>query len=82
MSEEGTEGRNVDQRLIILGVFAVVAIGIVAAILIGRSGGSDSGGSSTGAEGCEEVEAPEPKPASRGYQETEHVRNYYATTRL
>ena len=63
MSEEGTEGRKVDQRLIILGVFAVVAIGIVAAILIGRSGG-DSGGGSAGAEGCEEVEAPEPKDVS------------------
>jgi hypothetical protein len=25
---------------------------------------------------------PDAKPASRGYQETEHVRNYYATTRL
>ena len=64
MSEEGTEGRNVDQRLIILGVFAVVAIGIVAAILIGRSGGDDSGSASTSAEGCEEVEAPEPKNVS------------------
>jgi hypothetical protein len=28
------------------------------------------------------VEAPDEKPASQGYQETEHVRNYYATTRL
>lgn len=28
------------------------------------------------------VEAPEAKPASQGYQETEHVRSYYATTRL
>lgn len=28
------------------------------------------------------IEAPEAKPASQGYQETEHVRNYYATTRL
>ena len=35
MSEEGTEGRQVDQRLIILGVFALVAVAIVAAILIG-----------------------------------------------
>jgi hypothetical protein len=26
--------------------------------------------------------APDAKPASQGYQETEHVRNYYATTRL
>jgi hypothetical protein len=28
------------------------------------------------------VQAPEAKPASQGYQETEHVRNYYATTRI
>ncbi len=28
------------------------------------------------------VEAPAAKAASQGYQETEHVRNYYATTRL
>jgi len=28
------------------------------------------------------VEAPAAKPASQGYQETEHVRNYYATTRV
>jgi hypothetical protein len=24
----------------------------------------------------------QPQPASQGYRETEHVRNYYATTRL
>ena len=63
MSEEGTEGRKVDQRLIILGVFAAVAIGIVAAILIGRSGGGDSS-SSTGARRLQEVEPPEPKNVS------------------
>ena len=28
------------------------------------------------------VEAPVAQPASKGYQDTEHVRNYYATTRL
>lgn len=28
------------------------------------------------------IETPDPKPASKGYQETEHVRNYYATTRV
>ena len=28
------------------------------------------------------VDATEPKPASQGYQETEHVRSYYATTRI
>jgi len=28
------------------------------------------------------IEAPEAKPVSQGYRETEHVRSYYATTRL
>ena len=28
------------------------------------------------------VESAEAKPASQGYRETEHVRNYYATTRI
>lgn len=28
------------------------------------------------------VDSPQAKPASRGYQETEHVRDYYATTRI
>ena len=28
------------------------------------------------------METAEAKPPSKGYQETEHVRNYYATTRI
>ena len=28
------------------------------------------------------VDTPAAKPQSQGYQETEHVRNYYATTRI
>ena len=28
------------------------------------------------------VEQPEAPPQSQGYRETDHVRNYYATTRL
>ena len=28
------------------------------------------------------VEAAQPAAASQGYRETEHVRNYYATTRI
>ena len=48
-----------DNRLLILGVFALVAIGVVAAILISR-GGDDSDGGST-AEGCREVDEPAPK---------------------
>jgi peptidyl-prolyl cis-trans isomerase B (cyclophilin B) len=58
---EGTEGRQIDQRLIILGVFALVAVAIVAAILISRSGG---GSGSSSASGCKEVEPPEPKHVS------------------
>jgi cyclophilin family peptidyl-prolyl cis-trans isomerase len=54
------EGR--DNRLIILGVFALVAVGVVAAILIARGGGEENGG--TTAEGCREVEEPAPKQAS------------------
>lgn len=56
-----------DRRWIILAVFAVVAVGVVAAILISRSGGSsDSGSSSTtaSANGCKKVEAPQPKNVS------------------
>jgi peptidyl-prolyl cis-trans isomerase B (cyclophilin B) len=58
-----------DRRWIVLAVFAVVAAAIVAAVLIGQGGGSDddtSGSTSakTGGDGCEEVEAPEPKPVS------------------
>jgi cyclophilin family peptidyl-prolyl cis-trans isomerase len=63
VSEEGSGKRGVDQRLIILGVFALVAVAIVAAILISRGGGDDDGGSSSAA-GCREVEAPEPRNVS------------------
>jgi cyclophilin family peptidyl-prolyl cis-trans isomerase len=55
-------GEKTDQRWIILAVFALVAIGVVAAILISRGGGdSDSTTAASGAEGCKQVEAPEPK---------------------
>lgn len=54
-----------DRRLIILAVFALVAIGVVAAILIGRSGGDEGDSTTTAsAEGCEQVEAPNPKKVS------------------
>ena len=55
-----------DRRLIILAVFALVAVGVVAAILISRSGGDDGDDSTTtaSANGCEEVEAPKPKRVS------------------
>jgi peptidyl-prolyl cis-trans isomerase B (cyclophilin B) len=58
-----------DRRWIILAVFAVVAIAIVVAVLVGQ-GGSDGGGSETTAStqanagGCKKVEAPEPKTVS------------------
>jgi peptidyl-prolyl cis-trans isomerase B (cyclophilin B) len=54
------EGKT-DQRLIVLAVFAVVAIGVVAAILIGRSGGSSHSATTASAAGCKQVAAPKPK---------------------
>lgn len=68
--EAGSSERGPDRRWIILAVFAVVAVGVVAAVLIGRGGDGDGGDSSAAAEtaatddGCREVEAPEPKQAS------------------
>jgi cyclophilin family peptidyl-prolyl cis-trans isomerase len=54
-----------DRRWIVLAVFAVVAVGIVAAVLISRSGGDEgSTAASAGAEGCKQVETPQPKQAS------------------
>ena len=53
-----------DRRLIILAVFAVVAIGVVAAILIGRSGGSSDSTTTASASGCKQVAAPKPKQVS------------------
>jgi cyclophilin family peptidyl-prolyl cis-trans isomerase len=60
--------QQTDRRWIILAVFAVVAAGVVAAVLIGQSGGSDDSGSDStqaGSSGsCAEVEAPAPKTVS------------------
>jgi cyclophilin family peptidyl-prolyl cis-trans isomerase len=56
-----------DRRWIVLAVFAVIAIGIVAAVLISRGGGSDDSSATSadgGAAGCKKVEAPEPKTVS------------------
>ena len=58
-----------DRRWIILAIFAVVAVGIVAAILISRGGSGDGDSSSASstqanADGCKEVEAPAPKTVS------------------
>jgi len=56
-------GAQTDRRWIILGVFAVIAVGVVAAVLIARGGGDDSDDATAAksATGCEKVEAPEPK---------------------
>jgi cyclophilin family peptidyl-prolyl cis-trans isomerase len=53
-----------DRRPIILAVFAVVAIGVVAAILISRGGGDDDSSTAASSGGCTEVEAPAPKKVS------------------
>jgi len=62
------EEQQTDRRLIILAVFAVIAAGVVAAVLIGQGGGSDDGDTSgsgqASADGCKEVEAPAPKTTS------------------
>jgi peptidyl-prolyl cis-trans isomerase B (cyclophilin B) len=52
-----------DRKLILLGVFALLAAAVVAAILIGRSGG-DGSSATAGAAGCEQVSAPKPKQVS------------------
>jgi len=57
------EKQGFDRRLIVLAVFALVAVGVVGAILISRSGDGDSS-AATSAEGCEEVEVPQPKTVS------------------
>jgi peptidyl-prolyl cis-trans isomerase B (cyclophilin B) len=59
--------QQLDRRWIILAVFAVVAAGIVAVILISRSGGSDdstTASAKVGKNGCKTVEAPEPREES------------------
>jgi peptidyl-prolyl cis-trans isomerase B (cyclophilin B) len=54
-----------DRRWIILAVFAAIAVAVVAAILIGRSGGGDDEeGSKATAGSCKEVPDPKPKTVS------------------
>lgn len=57
------EGKT-DRRLFILAGFALVAIVVVAAILISRSGGSSDSSATASSDGCKEVEAPAPKKVS------------------
>jgi cyclophilin family peptidyl-prolyl cis-trans isomerase len=61
---EGSSQGSPDRRWMILAGFAVVAAVVVGAILIGRSGGSDEGSKSAGADGCKQVPAPKPKHVS------------------
>ena len=59
---EGSQDRT---KLIALGVFALIAVVAVAAILIGRSGGDDDSTTTAASDsGCEQVEAPKPKKVS------------------
>ncbi len=51
-------------KLIALAVFALIAVGVVAAILIGRSGGSDDSTTTASTGSCKQVEAPKPKNVS------------------
>jgi peptidyl-prolyl cis-trans isomerase B (cyclophilin B) len=57
---EGSQGR----KLIALAVFALIAIGVVAAILIGRSGSNGGSATTASAAGCAAAEAPKPKTVS------------------
>jgi peptidyl-prolyl cis-trans isomerase B (cyclophilin B) len=58
---EGSEDRT---KWIALAVFALIAVGVVVAILIGRGGGGDDSTTEASAGGCKQVEAPKPKKVS------------------
>lgn len=61
------EGSGDRTKLIALGVFALIAVVAVAAILIGRSGdGDDSATAAASSSGCKQVAAPKPKSVSYG----------------
>jgi peptidyl-prolyl cis-trans isomerase B (cyclophilin B) len=59
-------GEQTDRRWVILIVFVAIVAIVVGAILISRSGGSDDSTttSASAADGCKQVEAPEPKQVS------------------
>jgi Cyclophilin type peptidyl-prolyl cis-trans isomerase/CLD len=63
------EGSGDRPKWIVLAVFGLIAVGIVAAILIGRSGGGDDSTAAASASGCKQVEAPAPKKVSYGAPE-------------
>jgi len=56
--------REERRKWIALGVFALIAAGVVAAILIGRSGGGDDSTTEASESACKQVEAPKPKKVS------------------
>jgi cyclophilin family peptidyl-prolyl cis-trans isomerase len=56
--------REERRKWIALGVFGLIAAGVVAAILIGRSGGGDDSTTAASTSGCTRVEAPKPKTVS------------------
>jgi cyclophilin family peptidyl-prolyl cis-trans isomerase len=56
--------REERRKWIALGVFALIAAGVVAAILIGRSGGGSDSTAAASSSGCKKVEAPKPKTVS------------------
>jgi cyclophilin family peptidyl-prolyl cis-trans isomerase len=58
---QGTSDRT---KWIVLGVFALIATAVVAAILVGRSGGGSDSTTTSGAAGCKRVKAPKPKNVS------------------
>jgi cyclophilin family peptidyl-prolyl cis-trans isomerase len=51
-------------KLIALAAFALIAVGIVAAILIGRSGGDEDSTPEASTSGCEQADVPKPKTVS------------------
>jgi cyclophilin family peptidyl-prolyl cis-trans isomerase len=52
------------RKWIALGVFALIAAGVVAAILISRAGGGSDSAAAANSSGCKHVEAPKPKHVS------------------
>lgn len=60
------EGSQDRAKWIVLAVFALLAIGIVAAILISRSGDDGETATAASSASCRQVEAPKPKNVSYG----------------
>jgi peptidyl-prolyl cis-trans isomerase B (cyclophilin B) len=56
--------REERRKWIALGVFALITVGVVVAILIARGGGDSDSTTEANASGCKQVEAPKPKKVS------------------